>query len=105
MTLFFVKFLRYYLPPILWGLLIFSFSNGTVPKVSNVYWQDFVAHKTAHIIEYSILGILIYRALLQEKLTKKRIFIYTVLITFLYGFSDEFHQSFTPTREPRFRDV
>jgi len=28
-----------------------------------------------------------------------------MLIVSLYGFTDEFHQSFTPGREPRIRDV
>jgi VanZ family protein len=28
-----------------------------------------------------------------------------VILVFLFGISDEYHQSFTPGREPRFRDV
>ena len=99
------KIIKYWLPPIIWGALIFSVSSGSVPKVSTVYWEDFAAHKAGHIIEYSVLGILIWRAFLQEKFKKKSVFIYCVLISFLYGLSDEFHQRFTPHRDSRFRDV
>ena len=99
------KVLRYWLPPVIWGALIFSVSSTTVPQVSEVYWQDFVAHKTAHVIEYGILGILVYRALLQEKINKKQAVIFAIGVAFLYGLTDELHQSFTPFRTSRLRDV
>ncbi len=99
------KFIKYYLPPIIWGALIFSVSSGGVPKVSPVYWQDFVAHKTGHIIEYGILAILVYRALMQERISKVGVVFLAILICGIYGFTDEFHQIFTPGREPKLRDV
>ena len=99
------KILSFYLPPIVWGILIFSGSSLPVPAVSPVYWQDFLVHKTGHVIEYGILGILIYRAIKQEKINKKEAIIYAIIMAFFYGITDEFHQSFTPTRTPRLRDV
>ncbi len=99
------KIVKYWAPPLIWGALIFSVSSGTVPSVSTVYWQDFVVHKAAHIIEYSILGILVYRALKQERIGRKEALVYAIILCAFYGLVDEFHQSFTPTREPRIRDV
>lgn len=101
----FFKIVKYWLPPIIWGTLIFSVSSGGVPKVSPVYWQDFVAHKTGHIIEYAILAILIYRALIQGRISKVGALFLAILICGIYGFTDEFHQVFTPGREPKLRDV
>lgn len=97
--------LKYWLPPIIWGVAIFSVSANTVAKVSTVYWQDFIAHKSAHIVEYGILGILIYRALLSEGVKRGEAILYAVLLCGFYGTTDEFHQSFTPGREPRIRDI
>ncbi len=99
------RILRFWLPPVIWGVLIFSVSSTSVPQVSTVYAVDFTAHKLAHIIEYAILGILIYRALKEEKIGKKEAVIYAIIIAAFYGFTDEFHQSFTPHRTTRLRDV
>lgn len=100
-----VKIIRFYLPPVIWGILIFSGSSVAAPSVSPVYNVDFVAHKTAHLIEYSLLGILIYRALRQEDISKLEAVLYAIFITGFYGFTDEFHQGFTPHRTTRLRDV
>jgi VanZ family protein len=99
------KILRFYLPVIIWGLLIFSVSSTSVPQVSQVYAVDFTFHKFAHIIEYAILGVLIYRALKEENISRKEAVIYAIIIAAFYGFTDEFHQSFTPHRTTRLRDV
>lgn len=100
-----MKLLKYWLPPILWGLIIFSFSSLQVGSSNEIYWKDFVIKKTAHIVEYAILAVLLYRAMISSDVEKKKAIIFTILIVSLYGFTDEFHQSFTPGREPRIRDV
>ena len=99
-----MKLLKYWLPPILWGLIIFSFSSLQVGSSNEIYWKDFVIKKTAHIVEYSILAVLLYRAMIGSDIEKKKAIIFAILIVSLYGFTDEFHQSFTPGREPRIRD-
>ncbi len=99
------KILNFWAPPIIWGALIFSVSSTSVPQVSTSYTVDFTVHKLAHIIEYAILGILIYRALKEEKISRKEAVIYAIIIAAFYGFTDEFHQSFTPHRTTRLRDV
>ena len=35
----------------------------------------------------------------------KNIILLVIVVAFLYGLSDEFHQSFTPGREPTVRDM
>ncbi len=101
----FRQFYKFWLPAILWAIVIFSFSSVTVPATSPVYWQDFTAKKLAHFIEYSIFGILFYRAFINSGVEKKKAVIYTIIISLIYAATDEFHQSFTPKREPRVRDI
>jgi VanZ family protein len=99
------KLLKYWLPVVVWALIIFNFSSHGVPKVGPSYWTDFIAKKTAHILEYGILTLLTYRALIGSGVKKPLVYWVAIFITFLYGTSDELHQSFTPTRTPTVRDV
>lgn len=99
------KMFRFWVPPLLWAAVIFLFSSFPVVETSEIYWKDFIAKKTAHIIEYGILTILIYRALKEGGMKKKNAGLLAISIAFLYGITDEYHQSFTPGREPRARDV
>lgn len=99
------KLVNYWIPPILWALVIFSFSSMQVTGTVDVYWKDFILKKSAHIIEYGILAILLYRAFVNSNIPKQKALFLSILIAGLYGVSDEFHQSFTPGREPRLRDV
>jgi len=94
-----------WLPVILWASLIFTFSSMTVGSASEFYLQDFLIKKSAHLIEYGILAILLYRALLNYDVNTNKALFFAILIAGLYGVSDEFHQSFTPGREPAVRDV
>jgi VanZ family protein len=100
-----LKFLDLWLPVILWVVLIFKFSSGTVPVTSTVYWQNFVVKKTGHVLLFGALAILIYRGLTGEGISRKKSAIYAVILAFFYGGTDEFHQMFTQGREARVRDV
>ena len=97
--------LKYWLPPVLWALVIFSFSSMQVAGTSDVYWKDFIVKKTAHLVEYGILACLLYRAMINSNISRQKAFVLSILIAGIYGASDEYHQSFTPGREPRTRDV
>jgi len=57
------------------------------------------------MIEYGIFAALIYRGLVASGVKKNNAGIYSILLALLYGVTDEFHQSYTPGREPRVRDV
>ena len=96
---------RFWLPFVLWLGVIFAFSSNPTTRASEIHWQDFIIKKTAHIVEYFIFSLLLYRALLNSGVRSKRIFAFIVFTAFLYGMSDEFHQSFTPGRDPQPRDV
>ena len=101
-----MKFIRYWLPALIWMLLIFIGSSIPSVSVSRNGTLDFLAHKVAHLFEYAVLYLLVYRALISGKsaFDKRKIVVALFLVT-LYGASDEFHQSFIPGRESRLRDV
>lgn len=99
------KYIKLWLPVLVWASVIFSFSSAAAIKTSPVYWQDFIAKKLAHTIEYAVFAILEYRALKGSGLNKKDSALFAVLFSILFGAADEIHQMFTPTREPAIRDV
>jgi hypothetical protein len=99
------KILKYWLPVVIWAIVIFGFSSRTVPSTSEIFWKDFIMKKTAHIIEYAIMAMLLYRALLGSGKAKREALIFSFLIAIAYAASDEFHQSFVSGREGRIRDV
>ncbi len=100
-----IKFLDHWFPPVAWAGVIFLFSSLTVTPSTEIYWQDFIVKKTAHVVEYGIFAALLYRALRGSGVEKLNAALFAILIAVIYGATDEFHQSFTPGREPRVRDV
>lgn len=91
------------MPPILWAYLIYSFSNRSTVPGAGVVWWDFILKKSAHMTIYSILFYLVQRAINWNK-TKKTYFS-SLIITFVYAVTDEFHQSFIPGRTSLPTDV
>lgn len=87
-----------WLPVFLWALVIFTFSSINQISTSQVFVLDFIAKKIAHVSEYAILFILIFRA------SRKR-WIRSFILTLTYAISDEFHQSFVPGRTAAFFDL
>jgi VanZ family protein len=121
-------FLKFWLPALLWMALIFTASSDThsyehssrffepllhwlfpempQPEVERIHH---VFRKCAHLTEYAILALLLWRAL---HVSKNQLPAWswpkvggTLLLVFLYAASDEFHQSFVPTRTPLVSDV
>ncbi len=97
--------IRFFLPALLWSMVIFVFSSFPTGSATNWYWSDFFIKKTAHIVEYFILTILVFRAFWNSGVDKKRALFFAFLSSIFYGITDEIHQSFTPGREPHIRDV
>jgi VanZ family protein len=101
-----MKLIKYWLPVAVWMGIIFFFSSRPRIPVSESYTISFVIFKTLHLIEYSLLYILLYRAMrnsgskIQAKFTFQ-----ALLVAILYAVTDEIHQVFVPTREGRLRDV
>lgn len=100
-----VKQISAWLPVVLWAALIFHFSAGAAPVISQVYWQDFTVKKTGHVLLFGALAFLIYRAFRMNKMNRKKAAIWAVVLATFYGGTDEFHQMFTQGREARVRDV
>jgi VanZ family protein len=82
-------------------VLIFYFSSRQKIAVSESYLLSFLFFKSLHIVEYGVLFLLWRFALYKNKRSVK----IAAIISILYGVSDEFHQTFVPTREGRIRDV
>ena len=65
-----------------------------------------VARKMAHVTEYAILAVLLYRALHQGYQRKMiQAFRNSAVIAVLFAALDEFHQSFVASRTPSVTDV
>ena len=69
----------------------------------------FYARKCAHLAEYAVFALLVWRALNHSR-NNLAPWSWpkvggTLLLVFIYAASDEFHQSFVPTRTPRIHDV
>jgi len=101
------KFIDYWLPPILWMVLIFSLSNRQRIAFSDTQAINFLIFKLFHIIEYFILFMLNFRAIssVKSKIWIKQTLIITLCFTLFFAISDELHQTFVPTREGTIRDV
>lgn len=97
--------IRFFLPVVLWAGVIFAFSSLPTPSTSEIYWQDFLVKKSAHAIEYAVLTTLVYRALWNSGNSRKNALFSAVFFSVFYAITDEIHQSFTPGREPRARDI
>ncbi len=92
------KFAWLWLPVLLWmGVIFIGSSIGSMPKVGG-RTTDAIVHRTAHLIEFAILGWLVLRALSDGRLPDRRTFIIALIVVTVYGASDEFHQRFTPGR-------
>ena len=97
---------KFWLPPILWALIIYLFSSRPTVVVSEIYWPDFIFKKTVHLIEYGFFFVLLYRAL---KGTVKKDLFHLAMLAFIlatfYALSDEYHQTFIHGRTGTLRDI
>jgi len=95
--------LFYYLPPI--ALCLFIFIQSSYPSV--VEANPFPGFdKFLHFSAYGLLGLLFFR-LFHRTLNRnlKQILLISIIITTLYGISDEIHQSFIPARSADIYDI
>ena len=83
-------------PVVLWAAVIFALS--AVPSLgTGLGGWDTVLRKCAHVTEYAILALLLYRALGRE--------LPAFLIGFAYAVTDEVHQEFVRGRHASPFDV
>jgi VanZ family protein len=98
------NFILYWLPLILYCLLIFiQSSKPSFQQLPDIQYFD----KLLHFVCYAFLGILFFRAFqtMQLKQSRTMLILFSILGATLYGISDEIHQYFVPLREASFSDV
>ena len=66
---------------------------------------DFIIRKVAHVTEYAVLSLLVSRSVGIKMNSTIRERIVPAGISSLYALSDEFHQSFVPSRGATYTDV
>ncbi|HUS37289.1 MAG TPA: VanZ family protein [Verrucomicrobiae bacterium] len=120
-------FAKFWLPVILWMALIFTLSTGigSMQRTSRIIgpllrlvWRDVsdktihdvqvVVRKAGHVTGYAVLGILLLRALnhgLFPNVWNTKSAFFSEAVSICYAISDEFHQSFEPTRYASAWDV
>ena len=97
------KFLKFWLPAIVWMGVIFIFSS--IPNLKSGLKEDYILRKIAHMIEFGILTFLLFRAIRLDEPKLKKAIVSAVIITLFYAFSDEFHQLFVQGRQCSLKDV
>lgn len=113
------------MPVIIWMLVIFAASTdlGSAEHTSRflipfLHWISptisiatimtiqFLIRKAAHLTEYAVLAMLLLRALrsgTRDAFARQAVLV--LVIAALYAITDEFHQTFTPSRTATAHDV
>ncbi len=92
-------------PALLMMVLIFLASStpgNDLPKLGS--W-DLIGKKGGHLLGYALLSVAYLRGLTCAPQTGRRTVLWAILLASLYAVTDEFHQSFTPERNPSPSDV
>ena len=121
------SFFKYWVPVLIWLGFIFAGSTDAFSAeqtsrflVPFLRWLDpqislaainaiqLTVRKLAHLIEYAILAALFWRALRDGLNLGTKIWILFIVVWFacgIFAVSDEFHQSFVPSRTASPHDV
>jgi len=121
------SFLKYWLPFLVWLGVIFLGSTDLMSSeqtsrfiVPFLLWLKpgmspkiirsvlFAIRKCAHVTEYAILALLLWRVLrsgITLRMRMSMLFGAVLLACAVFAASDEFHQSFVKSRTPSVRDV
>jgi VanZ family protein len=78
-------------------LVIFHFSSQSnpFPALTERVWD-----KLLHVMEYGGLALLTCRALVGEGIGRSTALLLALVISSLYGITDEWHEAFVPSRNP-----
>lgn len=121
------RFLKYWLPLLIWlGVIFFGSTNVMSSEHTSRYIVPFlvwlkpdmsaraiwiipvVVRKSAHVAEYTVLALLLWRALRSvPSLSAKTFTVFGAVLVgcAMFAASDEFHQSFVKSRTPSVPDV
>ncbi|MGD8548659.1 MAG: VanZ family protein [Desulfobacterales bacterium] len=98
------KFFIYWFPIIIYCVLIFI--QSSYPSIKHTPELPYF-DKVLHCVAYALLGVLFLRAFKTSRIKNnvKLMVILSVVLSSLYGVSDEIHQYFVPFREADLLDV
>src|SRR3989338_1288661 len=96
-----MKFLKFWFPVIFYSGIIYYVSSWTELSIPGKLKVD----KVIHVAEYLPFGFLMARALASTGLKTFFVIPGAVLLSVVYGLSDEFHQLFVMGRSCDFFDV
>ena len=98
-------FVYFWFPVFLYAGVIFAFSSFPIsfPPGLKIRYLD----KGLHAVEYGLFGFLLARAFLRASppSLQRSFQMWAVIMAVCYGFTDEIHQSFVPTRETSSMDL
>ena len=96
--------LKYFLPVLVYLLFIFFLSSLSNTGISVSFDKESL---TLHILEYSILGLLMLRAFSNSNpgYPVKYLLLISIAVSAFYGVTDEFHQAFVPGRNSSLIDL
>lgn len=95
-----------WLPALLLMGIIFVLSSRQKISVSDEMVVNFSFFKTLHVLEYALLTFFMLRGLFfTTKMRIQKMIFLSGFLAMLYGMTDEFHQTFVPTRTGQPRDV
>lgn len=97
-------FIVKWIPAFIWMGVIFYLSSKTGNDLHSMF-PFFQSFNFGHVIAYFILSLLFYWALYHKDRKKIVIRFTAIFLCFLYGLTDEWHQSFVPGRAPDPMDI
>ena len=98
------RFLRYWFPVLLYCVIIFV--QSSYPTVQKTYDLPHI-DKLIHLAGFAILGVLFFRGFKNSRFKSDFALIRTasILLTGIYGATDELHQYYVPYRTADIWDV
>ena len=99
-----LKFAKYHLPALLYGILIISLS--TIAYLKSPHIRHIPLDKVAHFIEYGIFAFLVHRSFshLSQKIRPLTAMLMAFTFILLFASADETCQRFVPGRDANIFD-
>lgn len=95
--------LIYWLPAMTWMGVIYFLSARTAGEIKSMF--PFLQNlNPGHILAYFILSALFFFAVTKST-TSRSPYSWSMLLSVVYGISDEYHQSLVPGRAPEIQDL
>ncbi len=98
-----MRFLIYRVPALAYMALIFYVSSGPVSPGLTGGFPDWVLHGAAYLLLYLLVFWAVHEGM--RPLPGRGGYVLPLILTVLYGLSDEFHQSFVPARDASVLDL